>query len=87
MGIFGNVKIDNELQAGWRVALPASSEQSYDGDLWSSSNKSRAGNGFAITAGIGKQSDSYVAEFSFFNESEKKSCPRSRNWFHGTLRS
>ena len=37
MGIFGNVKIDNELQAGWRVALPASSEQSYDGDLWSSS--------------------------------------------------
>ena len=78
MGIFGNVKIDNELQAGWRVALPASSEQSYDGDLWSSSNKSRAGNGFAITAGIGKQSDSYVAEFSLFNESEEKGAAQGQ---------
>ena len=58
MGIFGNVKIDNELQAGWRVALPASSEQSFGGNLWSSTTKSRVGNGLAITTGVGKQSES-----------------------------
>ena len=66
------MKIDYELLAGWRLELPASSEQSFDGDLWGSSYKSRAENGFAIKAGIGKQSDSYVAEFSLFSESEEK---------------
>ena len=78
MGIFGNVKIDSELQAEWRLALPASSEQSFDGDLWSSSSKSRKGNGFSITAGIGKLSDLYVAEFSLFNESEVKGAAQGQ---------
>jgi len=72
MGVFGNTSVASEIRTGWRVSPASSSKANYSGNLWSSSTKTRMGNGLTLTAGIGIQEKVYATEFVYYNQSEEK---------------
>ena len=72
MGIYGSTSIAPEIKVGWRVSPASSSKANYSGNLWSSTMKTRMGNGLTLNAGIGIQEKLYSTELIYYTQSEEK---------------